>query len=198
MATAVQICNMALSHLGKNSITSLTESTTEAQKCNLFYSQVVDSVLQSAFWNFAKMTEAGTELADETVPGYDFLYQKPSKCLFVRKVFVPDAEDVNNPDPYEVVMSPTTKQTAIASNLEDAYICYTYQITDPTAFPAIFVEAVALKLAASMAQVLVGDYSLAQRLSQAYSGVMAEARRLNATEDVAQPSGTGNSYLDAR
>jgi hypothetical protein len=51
---AVEICNLALSRIGANTITSLTiDSAKEDRLCNLFYAQFRDEILKSFAWNFA-------------------------------------------------------------------------------------------------------------------------------------------------
>jgi hypothetical protein len=50
----IEICNLALSRLGADTITSLTaDATKEDRLCNQFYAQFRDELLRSFAWNFA-------------------------------------------------------------------------------------------------------------------------------------------------
>lgn len=54
-STDVEICNLALSRIGANTITSLSaNSAKEDRLCNQFYTQFRDELLRSYPWNFAK------------------------------------------------------------------------------------------------------------------------------------------------
>jgi hypothetical protein len=53
-ATVEAICNLALSRIGANTITSLTaNSAKEDRLCNQFYAQLRDETLKNFTWNFA-------------------------------------------------------------------------------------------------------------------------------------------------
>jgi hypothetical protein len=55
------ICNMALAEIGTRSkITSLTDGSSEANVCNLYYTSVRDQALRAARWNFAKHVDTVT------------------------------------------------------------------------------------------------------------------------------------------
>jgi hypothetical protein len=57
MATDVSICNLALSRIGANTITSLTANAVKEDRlCNQFYAQFRDELLKSFAWNFALKT----------------------------------------------------------------------------------------------------------------------------------------------
>ncbi len=112
----VQICNEALSLVGtRSTITSLSESSAEAQQCNLRYATVRDRILRLAPWNFAKkvdtaaMLKAAPGTPENTEasgvwsnswppPPWCYSYTYPADCLLLRAVL---------PQPY-VLESATT------------------------------------------------------------------------------------------
>lgn len=51
--TDVEICNLALAHLGEAPISSLSDDTTAGRACNQLYLITRDAVLRSHRWNFA-------------------------------------------------------------------------------------------------------------------------------------------------
>lgn len=54
VSTEVELCNLALSRIGADTITSLTaDSAKEDRLCNQFYAKIRDQLLRSFAWNFA-------------------------------------------------------------------------------------------------------------------------------------------------
>ena len=50
----VDICNLALRRLGANTISSISESTKNAEYCNAFWSYILDEVFSDYAWSFVK------------------------------------------------------------------------------------------------------------------------------------------------
>ena len=86
MASVVDICNIALSNLGDQKISSLSDANERARVCHLRHEDVRDSVLRSHPWSCAIKR---TQLArNDTAPvwGFDYAYSLPSDCLRVLDV----------------------------------------------------------------------------------------------------------------
>ena len=66
--TEVEICNLALSHVGDSKITTLTDANPAARKCNQWYAIARDSLLRSYRWNFA-MSRDILKAAYKTITG---------------------------------------------------------------------------------------------------------------------------------
>ena len=66
MASLIDICNMALSHIEARAIVSLTEDSKESEKCNLFVHGCIDSVLSDGNWNYLTQTRRLTLIDQET------------------------------------------------------------------------------------------------------------------------------------
>lgn len=90
----VDICNMALSHLGiSGTVVSLNppDQSPTAQACGFWYAKCRNQLLQSAPWNFAYKYEAltpdGSVLPGSgfgetyAFPGWRFAYQLPIDCI---------------------------------------------------------------------------------------------------------------------
>lgn len=106
MPSAVDVANNALANIGARSlISSLTEDSPEARACNLQYTTVLQTLLRSAHWGFAKKSltasllkalpgtpENSSTPADNLwhesypPPGWTYSYAYPSDCLLVRAV----------------------------------------------------------------------------------------------------------------
>jgi hypothetical protein len=184
MSSKIEICNLALNHIGQRTISSLTENTQAARSCSLIYDTVRDSVLRDNAWNFATLMEQLALVSGESVPIWDYLYTYPVQCLFVRKVFNANTAANQLPDEHQEMLTPVTKQKCIATNLELAWIEYTYQVTDPNLYDGNFIDALSYRLASSLAQNISGNIALAKDLMTIYQQVLDRAKLSNAREGV--------------
>lgn len=183
----VAICNMALAEIGRGMmLTSLDESTQAARTCKLRYPYARDAVLRAYDWNFAaKRAELA---ANETAPAFEYAvaFDLPSDCLQVRSVY--DGEDI----PWVV------ESGQILTDIEaPLYIKYTYRCTDVAKFDALFVQALASRIAADIAVSLSESVGRAQSLWQVYQAKLSEARRRDAQEGQPEELPAG-SWRDSR
>jgi len=81
MPSTVDICNLALMHLGTNStISSLSEQSPEARACARVYDTARDATLRDHNWNFA--TRYISLAAIGNAPqGWQYRYQYPHDCM---------------------------------------------------------------------------------------------------------------------
>lgn len=68
--TDTDICNMALSNIGKGVIENMEEGVENARACKLFYDPTRREVLRSFPWGFAHRIER-LAVVDVDVPGWD-------------------------------------------------------------------------------------------------------------------------------
>ena len=166
MASEVDICNVALAHLGDTgTIASIDppEGSAQAEHCARFYPMARDTLLELHDWNFATRRISGAAVAPETT-AWAYAYAKPNKALKVFAVLPPDADDDNvgtlgqpNTEPF-VVETDSSGREIIYTNIEDAVLRHTVRVTDPTRFPPLFIETLTWKLAAMLAgPVIKGD-----------------------------------------
>lgn len=190
MATSdVAICNMALQKLGAARITSLTEDSRNARACNACFEMVRDRELRARAWNFAKKRE--TLAPHATAPAFDFAYAFPVPSDFLR--LLPPARtyldwSIENHQGVKCIM------TNDGDSIEVIYIA---KITDPTLYDPLFDEALACKLATHMCEEITQSNQKKADTAAEYKAVMAEARQINAYEQVsAEPP--EDPYLAAR
>lgn len=184
------ICNLALGLLGEPTIVSLDEQSKAGRLCKTLYPIQRDVVLSDHDWNFATKIDALVVLSNETVPGWTYLYQMPSRCLCARRVFNTESDE-NNPDLFRVINSPSTSTKCIASSVVDAYAEFTVEVIDPTLFDIKFIDALSFKIAAALAQPLCGDAQLAASMANFYNAAIDRAKIRNkweGTESAQQPS----------
>jgi len=151
MASDVSICNQALSWLGGSLITSLDDDINEAKVCKANYADIRDAVLEAHDWTFAT----------PPVNGYVNAFPLPPDVLRVM--------DFNNGEDWRI------EGTAIVTNEAAAKIRAVVRITDPNRFSALFVQALAARLAADLAITLTHSMKLQKQYYAIYSDKMNEA-----------------------
>lgn len=192
----VQICNLALGHLGQKAITSLSESSNNARKCSTFFESARDSVLRAAAWNFSTSERALALIDDETLLGWDYIYARPSNALFVRKVYNEYTLESKVGDEFKEFKA-SSGQLAIACDVENAYAEITVQVTDPNDFDENFIEALSFKLASFLAKPLTGDMKIEERMDTKYKLLIGEAQKINYSEGKPKNNNV-SSYVSAR
>ena len=147
MANAVEICNLALGHLGSEAnVASISppDGSAEAGYCARYFPIARKLTIALAQWSFATKR---TELAEVDNPSnvWQFAYALPSNCI----------------KPYRILKSgATTEQDGAAFTIEDSVIftneanatlVYTRDVTDTTRWSPEFVSAMSWMLASYLA-----------------------------------------------
>ena len=184
----VSICNWALSKLGAETITSLTQDSENARLCNTLYNIIRDNVLTGHIWNFAQKRAILAQLAEAPTYTDDLMtvkYTKPADCLKINFVNFPSA----------IVK---IEEDGILSDTEGLKIKYTYRVTDPMKFFPKFVEALAARLAAEMAFPITRDKGIATTLFNLYyKEILPEAKSVDSQQGTPM-SAKQDEWLDAR
>jgi hypothetical protein len=188
MSSDIDICNLALAHLGDNaSVASIDppEGSAQAEHCARFYPIARDSLIEMHSWNFCTRRIALT-LLTATNDQWLYVYAVPNMMANAIAVIPPTADDDYNipaPSSYDnnyygadiIPNSGTYSQQAyaietlstgakvICTNQEDAVLRYTQYITDTTKFPSAFVLSLSWLLASMLAgPVIKGDVGAAE------------------------------------
>lgn len=193
MASEVTICNLALSHLGDDRISSLDDPTRQGRACKLHYVLTRDAVLRDHPWNFATRREYLALLAGAAPVGWDYAYAYPSDCLFAREIW--QTVVLEQPTPFEVLTSGTGR--VLVTNEANAVLEYTARIADTTQFDALFIDALSYKLAAELAMPLTRSVQIAQAQLSLYMSRMAQAATIDSREGRKDPEHP-NLFISAR
>lgn len=168
MATKVEICNLAISWLGGNPIISLDDSTNEAALCKANYDLQRDACLQAFDWTFA------TKRATLPVSGSNILWGEslnlftlPADCL---RVLSADETEIDSR-----YLDWRVEGKNIVSSAAAIYLRYIYRVEDPQQFPALFVHALAARMAADLAIPLTRSTQYRQQCWQLYMQKINEA-----------------------
>lgn len=148
MASEVDLCNLALSHLGQSrQITAISppDGSSEAAICARFYPIARNTVLEAAYWGFATKRVA---LADLGTPpdAWAYRYAWPNEALHIQALYV-DTDDTEQ----EFAIEADASGTVIYSNTEDAMVRYTALITDVNKYGGLVQQAITHMLAAHLA-----------------------------------------------
>jgi hypothetical protein len=205
MSSVVQICNMALSHIGSEArVLSISppDNSVEAGHCATFYDIARTEMLQPGNWAFS-VTRAA--LAQVTNPStvWAYAYAKPADCQQVLRILRPSiAITVFTQD---LVAYPHTddRDTApfdiegevILTNQPEAVLAYVRDVTDSTKFSASFTSALSYLLASYLAGpilkgsdgVRIGD-AMRQRALAIGSTSAAASANASSVEAMSQPS----------
>jgi hypothetical protein len=194
MASVVDICNYALNHIGKGTISALDSSTEASRRCSLRFEPVRDKVLADYPWKFARR-QVALALTANTVVGWDYVYTYPANCVKVRKVFTEETLGEVEPQPFDIFNVAGVQ--CVASNLESAYAEFTYKVTDPTLFDPMFVEALSYALASDLAFQLTGSDGVRDKMLRIYFSYLSQAQASSAQERYEEPK-YAKSYTTGR
>ena len=179
MASDVDICNEALSHLGDNAtVSSISppEGSAQAEHCARFYPSCLATLLEMHPWAFATKRIALAQVANPSST-WAYAYAQPNNCVNLLSVLDPAAaDDYSAPSrrsagyPYDNMVaglytpqdfSPETNDAGddiLLTNQAGAVLRYTCLITDTAKFTPMFKETLTWMLASKLAgPVLKGD-----------------------------------------
>lgn len=204
MPSAVQICNMALSHIGSEARVSSIEppdGSVEAGHCATFYDPARTEMLEPGNWAFSLKR---AQLAEVTNPStvWAFAYAKPSDCLRPLRVLRPSGvvtvftqdvagfhADDRNSASFDI------EGELILTNEPEAVLTYVRDVTDTTRFPSSFASALSYLLAAYVAGPIIkgsegartGD-AMRQRATTMVAIADTASANASSTVDVPQSS----------
>jgi hypothetical protein len=193
------VVNLALQRIGyAGRIGSIYDGSEAAKDALDIYGQTRDDMLREGDgWPFASRSAAGVLLKSAPVGGYfppntwtsaypaqpwRFEYGYPDDCLELRACkpavyFVPNF----SPQPYTFAISNdngyTPARRVILSNVQDAMLTYTGQVTNPATWPNDFIEAFAAALGQRLAPALMKSLDMAKLEAADSAAETAEAGR---------------------
>lgn len=168
----IDICNMALSRLGVETIESLNEASEPARVCRQFYDHTRRNILRRFNWTFAIRRVHLAELSTKP-ENYLHSYRYPSDCLFLKSINTSDYDNI--PAYTGWMLASDESGRLIYTNVEKASAEYVADIEDCSLFDEQFADILAWKLAADMAFKLTGNMQVAQMADQQYNALYLEA-----------------------
>ena len=181
----VEIANLALTLIGGEKITSLTEDSQEARLMDGFFYPSLETLLQEHPWNFALKKASLALSADTPVYDYDYAYVIPSDCL---RIVDYEASE----DGYEFKV----EQGLVLTNYDSCKVTYIENIRDMNKLSPMFRMAFIAYLAAELAPYLTNTAPYAQGASQQFMMYMRKAKVYNARESHMNVDTNGNWLTD--
>lgn len=137
--TFVRICNRALIELGADTISSLTQNSTEASLCNEFLEDIIDEVLFEFNWICAIERKDLAMSTTTPVSEYDYQYPLPSSPYCLRVI-----EMVGSTDDYRI------EGRNLLTNATSCSIKYIKRVIDPNMFSPSLAKCISYKLAVAL------------------------------------------------
>ena len=194
MVSEVSICNMALSWLSANRISSLDDPSNEAALCKDNYSFARNAVLEERMWSFAQAREVSTT-EDMDPWGTQYQHDKPLNWLQVFRVYCDVSSQ--NPDYWRTSDGWKMEDGFILSNDATVYMWGVKEITDTGKFSFQVAQTIAARLAALLAMPLSASKQQQAQMWALYQALLADA----AARDGQQGSNEkirSSSLVDAR
>ncbi len=185
MATAIDICNLALSRLGdRATVASIDppEGSVQADHCARFYPLAKETALAAHAWRFAVTRRRLPVLDVEPVGASGRYFALPADCLAV--VSVTPAEGWTPAlDPMLFTTENVNGARAVLADADSVVCRYVSSKTQEDAFPPEFVDALAWLLASHLAGAMIAGSSgstVAANALQFYQNALQGAVRADA------------------
>jgi hypothetical protein len=190
VASEVDICNLALSHLGDSAtVASIDppEGSAQAEHCARFYGVARNSMLEMHNWLFATRRKTLAVTTDDSFD-WAFAYAAPAGAIKLLAVLPYGANSDDETQPYEVESGETTN--IILTDQETAVVRYVALITDLTRWSPLAINALSWLLASHLAgPVLKGDAGAAAAKScyQTFLVALGQATTSDANQRKVSP-----------
>jgi hypothetical protein len=200
----VQICNMALAHVGATPIESMNERTKEASQCRLWYDSCRKQVLGAYNWGFARKRRTLACHGDDPPSSWAYRYQYPVDCVKARWISNPfdntgigapfiigndianEYRNASDAIPFVVEFAPNGTK-CILTNEQCPELIYTFDQDEPGFFSDHYVDTLAWLMASRMAFTITGKRNIANDALKAYDYMVRNAAALDGNEGVDKP-----------
>jgi hypothetical protein len=175
---SVEICNLALTSLGADTIMALDEESENARKLNAIYVLILKDLLRAHPWNFSSRRSTLAQLVEAPSFGFTFYYQLPSDCL--RAVEINENPKINF----------VVEGRRLLCNEESVDLKYIAYVEDPTQYDANFVSLLAARLAAEIAYAITNSRTVSKDRWDIYFAMLKTTRSSDAQEGKPQRTET--------
>jgi len=179
----VNLYNLALSACGHDyTVAAVDEQSIAAETCELWYENVRQVMLRTAFWSSTKRSlrltlEAERDnnvdwVAADPLPGYSYSFDWPSNMMAARYLSTFGQFELG----YD------NDGRTINTNEEEPILIYSVDVTDPTAWEPDLYQAMIYAMAAHITMPLTGKVARRQSNLQLALDLIMSARANNANE----------------
>jgi len=173
MTSRTEIANLALAELGFPAVLDVDVDATKAARImKLIFNSTSDALLRSHPWNFAMKRQ--TLALDAAAPAHGYTKQYALPSDFRRLVRV-------NVDDYRV-----EGKRLLTDQGGSIELLYIRSVADPNDFDAMYIRALATKMAQLAAFALTGRVDETVRMGNAHELAMQDARTVDGQENPAE------------
>ena len=176
MTSEVDICNLALSHLGDEAtVASISppEGSAQSAHCARYYPIARDTVLEAHPWSFSTKRVA-LALTGTPPDSWAYSYAVPADCLRPFAVLAPGA---TNDDTQDYIR----EGDYIYTNTASAILRYGVSVSDTTKYTPAVMTAISWLLASYLnGPITKGEKALEQKCTAMYGAWMALAKSMDA------------------
>lgn len=176
------VANLALTYLGDSNLNNLLEDRREAKVLRRFYTQARDFLIQTKSWNWCGKIETLALVTNDWDDRWTYKYNYGNWLAF-RGVLRPGFNLRWDPDP------PPFERLgdAIYTDMADAKAIVVEPQEDVGVWPAYFIEALAVDLAARAVMPLTKNVKLAKEVREQRIAVISTALAADANTDDNRP-----------
>ena len=191
--TEVALVNMALTMLGQQPISALTDSNNRAVMANARYADVRDTVLRAHPWNCAIKRDTLAKSATAPEWGYSNTFNLPSD--FVRIVSI---EDPKQQYSIEAGNQAGDNDVVLVTDASEMKVRYVYQVTSVSLMDHTLKHAIATRLAAELAMAISGDSGKESFLMEKYQMMLMQAQWEDSSQHNTTETIHGGLWVEAR
>lgn len=177
-----QLGRLALGILGiETNLESLNENRPEAGVVSTFIDVARQQVLSSYDWGFARTTQVLSKSSSNPVNDWGYAYDAPSDMLIARAIINPLGRTQDVPESQIQILN---GRKTIMTDIPEASLIYTADLTDYSFFTAPCFMALAHLVAAYAGPSLIGDRARGLRLFELYTTMVKQAASADINQDV--------------
>lgn len=197
MASAVDICNLALARLGDSAtVASIDppEGSAQSEHCARFYPLARRQIFEAHNWSFLIRREKLAPLHQESY-GWPYVYAAPARLIHIVSIFTVHDKGYENTHQF-LLERDARGQNVIYTDCPAAMIRYTRDTNDTGGFTPTFIEAFAYLLASQLAgPIISGTASI--KIGAAMAQGYETALRAAISRDFVQQRKSDLNYMPA-
>lgn len=188
MPSNVEIANMALTKLGETHVLGFTDDSKAGRALNAHFDLIRDAELRRHLWNFAMTRASLPALAAAPEFGFERQFQLPAECLRLVQIGETYIGVTSGRSRYYAAPGWQVEGRLILTDeAAPLYVRYIKQVSDPTQFDAVFVDALACRLAFELCETITQSNSRKASLRDEYDYAIMQAKAIDAMENPPEP-----------
>lgn len=183
----VEIGQMALSHIGDNTnVENFDQKGAAPSQLKIWYNPARIAALEAYDWTFArKRIQMATHGQPADGQEYCFRYDYPNDMLTPRYIVNPAGKG-KPPVPYAIEDAGDGTRSVV-TNLDQAKMVYTSNVTDPSMWPMHFIQALSYQLAFLIAWPLTKKVNVQDRMDKAWDRALIRSKARDINQEMREP-----------